>query len=346
MNAIFAAEFWHGASARGLAQGLREVGWKVHEVDVSYPFVRARTAVLRAASRVLGSQSRRAFNLEILSAAADVEADALVTLKGSYIAPETVRALKARGTATVLYYPDVSFGHPDVSLDVIREVDFLFTTKSYHLAFLNELRGAGRSQFLHHGYSPLVHRPLLPQVSEANYRWDVAYVGNPDASKARLLTQVAASLPDLRMIVAGNGWERFAAGTPLAERITRRAVTGDFMAELVQLSRANIAVNGRPADARGWHDRVSTRTFEIPACKGFMLHEDNDELRTLFQPDLEIGVFASAGELCEKIVGYLAKPEERAGMIERAYRRAVPAYSYSARAAEIDSALNLRSAAR
>ena len=37
------------------------------------------------------------------------------------------------------------------------------------------------------------------------------------------------------------------------------------------------------ADETQWKDLVSTRTFEIPACKGFMLHVDNSEVREFFE---------------------------------------------------------------
>jgi hypothetical protein len=339
MNATFASEFWHGASARALAEGLREAHWKVHEVDLSYPFLRASTPILRAAARLLSRESRRAFNREILESAATADGGTFLTVKGCYIAPETIRALKARGALTLLFFPDVGFDHRDLTFEVLQEVDLLFTTKSYHMPFLDRLRGVGRTRFIHHGYSPLAHRPVVDTVREPDYRWDIAYVGNPDAYKAKHLIAVAEAFPKLMMLVVGNGWHRFAAGTPLADRITSRAMTGDFMADVVQHSRINIAIHARPNNTRGWYDRVSTRTFEIPACRAFMLHEDNAEVRTLFEPEQEIGVFLTPEDLCDKIADYLARPARRAEMLARAYDRAVPNYSYYSRAAEIAAAV-------
>ena len=107
------------------------------------------------------------------------------------------------------------------------------------------------------------------------------------------------------------------------------------MADLVQRSRINVAVNGRPSDPRGWFDCVSTRTFEIPACKGFMLHEDNEEVRGLYEAEREIGVFEGAEQLCEKVEFYLERPAVRAEILERGHLRAVPSYSYYERAREI-----------
>jgi spore maturation protein CgeB len=84
-----------------------------------------------------------------------------------------------------------------------------------------------------------------------------------------------------------------------------------------------------------WEDLVSTRTFEIPAAKCFMLHIDNEEVRDLFNPGSEIDVFSSGEQLSNQIDFYLARPDLRAKLIERAYRRCVPAYSYDARAQQM-----------
>lgn len=346
MDAICAAEFWPGSTGMGLSLGLREAGWNVQEIHVERHFICGSTAPLRVAARLLHAQSRRSYGNAILDAARQIGTGVFLSVKGSYLTPALIDALKERGFTTVIYYPDVNFDHPDLDLETLRRVDRIFTTKSYHRGFFEELRGPGGSQFLHHGFSPLVHRPARERVAEEDYRFDLAYVGNPDPSKVALLSAVAEAFPDKSMILIGHGWDRIAEGTPLRRCATPGARTGDHMAEVVQHARINIAVHGRPKDPRGWHDLVSTRTFEIPACKGFMLHADNEEVRTLFAADEEIGVFGDLGDLCAKIERYLARPAVRADMIERAYARAVPAYSYSRRAAVMAAALEAGTAAR
>ena len=66
-----------------------------------------------------------------------------------------------------------------------------------------------------------------------------------------------------------------------------------------------------------------------------MLHERNPEVLQLFEEGKEIACFASPEEMVEKVEHYLAHPEERAAMAEAGHRRAVPAYSYTARMAEL-----------
>jgi spore maturation protein CgeB len=82
-------------------------------------------------------------------------------------------------------------------------------------------------------------------------------------------------------------------------------------------------------------DETTTRTYEIPACAGFMLHEHTQELQRLFEEDKEVACFGSGRELAEKIEFYLAHPEQRKAIASAGHARCVPAYSYDHRVAQI-----------
>src|SRR5207237_639841 len=82
-------------------------------------------------------------------------------------------------------------------------------------------------------------------------------------------------------------------------------------------------------------DETTTRTYEIPACGGFMLHERNEEVLELYEEGKEIACFDSAEELREKILYYLRHQQERERIALAGYKRCVPAYSYDNRMSEI-----------
>ncbi len=336
-NAVVTGDFWHGASERGLAQGMREAGWNVQEVPLLDHQLRSRALALRIAARLLDRFGARSYNAAIASAVDTATMDLLLLVKGSYVDPAVLAHCRRAGTTSALFYPDVYF---DVAADkverrLIADVDLLFTTKAFHLGYLDTLRGPGRTHLIHHGYSPLVHRPHHPLSDPAGYLYDIAYIGNPDATKLAWLTEIARRFPDRRMIVAGDRWAQLAQGTPLDGRTSQGRITGDLMAEIIQRSRVSLAIHASPDGPEGWRDGVSTRTFEIPACGGFMLHEDNPELRALFVPGAECGVFTSLDDLCEKVAYYLAHEDERVAIAERGHARCVPAYSYYERAREM-----------
>lgn len=203
-NVLFAGDFWHGASERAIAQGLRDLGHNVQELALMDHFLRSPSLAMRVAARLLTPFGRRAYNAEILRAAAAIGEGLFLMMKGSYVAPETLAALRAMGMRTALFYPDRVFDYPDIDPAVIRDVDLLVTTKSFHQDYLDRLRGPGRSFMVHHGYSPMAHRPHWDRIAEEDYRYDIAYVGMPDPYKAKWLAGLAGALPHRRILIVGQ----------------------------------------------------------------------------------------------------------------------------------------------
>jgi glycosyltransferase involved in cell wall biosynthesis len=335
---VFAAEFQAGGTGQGLEPGFRELGWAVQEVDVRQFFPRLPSRAWRAAMKPLQPQFRAAYNQAILETAARDKPQVFLTVKGSLIASATLEALRARGIKIANYYPDRDFDRTDLDNASLDGYDLFVTTKSYQVGYLETRLGAHRVAFVQHGYCDLVHRPLQVPVEPVA---DVLYVGNYSAEKERWLGALTRLLPDVDLRVVGFAWDR-ATDTILRPRILGHGYHGDNYARALQLARINIALHGDRHEPDGWQDLVSTRTFEIPACKGFMLHIDNAEIRTLFEPGTEIGVFATPEDLARCVRRYLAEPELRRSMIERAYARAVPAYGYAARARSIEALISER----
>ncbi len=257
---------------------------------------------------------------------------------GTELGSEQLRRIKATGARTALFYPDFHFEHRGVALASFAEFDHIFTTKTFHVDFLGQRFGAHRVHYVPHGYSSSVHFPLYGELSDGEYEVDYQHVGLASAHKAGQLAALKAAQPNSSMRLVGAYWEKFCTGTPLAASLGGPSQTGTAYSRLLQTARINVAVL-MGSDKTGWADKVSTRSFEIPASRGFMLHEDNDEIREFFEPGAEIDVFSSIHELIEKSGFYLARPDLRARMIERAHARCVPAYSYDARAEQIHKTL-------
>jgi hypothetical protein len=344
IRAVMATEFWHGSTGRALAQGLRGAGWDVAEVDLGAYLGRAHGLIHRIANRLLTGHGIAAYNREILDHAARVEAEVLVTVKGSYISADTLATLQARGVRTVNFYPDVAYNHAGSSPEAYRRYDQIVTTKSYHLAHLRDTYGAERTGFVHHGYAPMVH--ARRHHGEVPYRWDISHIGNFSPYKFDYMLAVARAFPDRSIAVIGNGWSGPAQGTELERHILGYPLVGDYFARAIEESRINVAMHHGPVPPDGWQDVTSTRTFEIPASGGFMLHIDNDEVRSLFVPGEEIDVFADAASLCERIGHYLKHDDDRRRIALAGHARCVPAYSLDARAAELAALLSARGVVR
>lgn len=335
---VFAGDFWDGASGAGLAEGFRRCGWAVQEVDrAKFALPRTRSLVSRIASRLTANETAHAFREAVFRECSVLKPDVLLTIKGAGLDIATLRRLRVMRIPAVIFYPDVNFDHPHVSVDSFAEYELFVTTKSFQVEYLSDLLGADRVAYVPHGYVDGTHTPLFGPGDVPN-SFDIFYAGNHSADKQVWLERLAEGVPEASIGIVGNRWEQ-AAGGPLH----RAAFLGERLAvayaQSIQQARINVAVHFGAAP-NGWADLVSTRTFEIPACKGFMLHIDNAEVREFFDVGTEIDTFASAEELCDKVRFYLDRPELRAAMIERAYERCVPAYGCAARAWQINEHLN------
>lgn len=336
-NAVFATEFWFGANGRALAQGFRALGWAVDEVDVHHYAPRGRSLAARIAGRVMGPLQRREYNRAILQSAINHDASVMLTVKGGEIDVETLDALRARGVRTVNYYPDFEFEYAGFDRERLRGYDLVATTKSFHRDTLNAMIGAERVALVHHGFSPLAHRPVAVPEDDDGFARDIVYIGNASAYKRDWLLPLfeAPELAGARKFVIGQRWAELAAGTAIAPHVLGRAMAGDFYSREIGASKINIALHMGPVTASGWEDRVSTRTFEIPAAGGFMLHIDNDEVRGLFDHGTEFDSFATPAQLVERVVHHLAHPEQRMAIARAGQARAWRDHSMDARAAEI-----------
>lgn len=326
----------------GLAYGFRELGWDVAEVSIYDSMIASDLTALRVAAKLTAGLAIRSFNDAILAEAERLRPDIMFAVKGTYIAKSTVMTLRGWGIPTVIFYPDYRLEYPGLDEGMLDACDLIITSKSFQLPYFAERMGERRVAFVHHGYVQALHRRRTPEGATPDYLWDVSYVGNASPSKLEWLVDVARHIGDRRFIVVGHRWKEAARGTPLESFVLGHALVGDHFARAIEHSRVNIAFHMGKGGSQGWEDLVSTRTFEIPASGGFMLHIDNPEVRSLFDVPGEIDVFSSSDELNTKIDYYLDHSEQRLAMTERAHKRCVPAYSLAARAEEIAGILGDR----
>ena len=332
---LFSGDFRAGTSERGLADGFRRLGWAVHEVDRrNFGFGGRRSLVSRGVTRLMRKGDEAAYRKGVLELCHDLRPDMLFSVKGVGLTRDLLQQARQEGARTSIYYPDLTFNHANVDMESFDQYDLFVTTKSFQVPWLRERLGAGRVAYVPHGYSDAIHQPEVNGVDEQDYRADVLYAGNHSPYKQHWLQQLIDIGPGTDLAIAGNRWREQRPCLQLPAQAFLGELQGVGYCRAIQLARINVAFHFGPTDS-DWQDLVSTRTFEIPACGGFMLHIDNEEVREFFEPGREIDVFSTAEELHDKITFYLSRPELRRKMIEQASARSVPAYGYVQRAAQI-----------
>lgn len=338
-RAVVVCDQWLGSNGYAGMKALRRAGWSVHVApEWEYVPVRWRSAPMKVLARALRPFAVREFNARLVDLARRTDAEMLLVFKGTFVYASALRALRERGVRLYCFYPDVSFRvHGRWLPDALREYDWIFTTKSFGVRDLNDQLGVTRASVIRHAFDPDLHRPVRPTPADLErYGCDVSFIGTWSPKKERLLRALRARLPDVRLRIWGDQWRgAVSRSTGLEQNVEGRAVEGEEYVRAIVSSKINLAIlsEHRPGASSG--DRITSRTFHIPACGGFMLHERTDEVLDVLREPQEIACFADADEMIAQIERLLRDDATRAAIATRAHDRITAAHSWDHRIREI-----------
>lgn len=336
LRILFLGESWYGSCARACAQALRRLGANVLEIDVQTYFPQVQGRIARAGRRAVRGLLVREYNRAILAAGSSFRPDLVLAFKGAEVKASTLRTLGARGISLYNYYPDTSaFAHGSLLAQSLPEYDVVFHTKKFWTTDVSARLALKRTHFVPHGYDPEVHRPMpLTARDREDFGCDVSVIATHTAHKEKILHDLLRLRPALDLRIWGNGWHR-ARSTGVLSRAEGHTLQGASYAKAIAAAKVNLALLSGVVSGSSQGDETTTRTYEIPACGGFMLHERTPELCELFEEGKEVTCYGDAGDIATALDSYLADPDARAVIAERGHARAVPRYAYDARMQEI-----------
>jgi hypothetical protein len=248
--------------------------------------------------------------------------------KPEILSRRTTRYLRerSRGTKFILFSEDdlwMQHNRSKALEEAIPEYDIVFTTKQRNL--LNrelEQLGARRVAFVTQAFDPYQHYPqTLDSNDRADYGAPVGFVGNCEVQRATSISRLAEAGVQVR--VWGNGWDQRSTDKVRIEGIPIfNSNRGLFYSKAICATDINLGfLRHRNRDTH------TSRTFEIPACGGFMLAERTEEHETLFVPDVEAAFFSSDEELIEKTMYYSKNPDLRIKIAKAGFERTSNEYT-------------------
>jgi spore maturation protein CgeB len=157
---------------------------------------------------------------------------------------------------------------------------------------------------------------------------DIVFVGNWNEEREQCLSELRGY--DLA-IWGTEYWGRKCRDRFLRSCWKGHTAIGHEMTDICLASKVNL--NILRLQNKGSHNM---RTFEIPACGGFMLHERSEEALELFEEGKEAEYYGSIEEFKDKINFYLNNGDSRMKIAKAGYERCIKSgYSYSDRANRI-----------
>lgn len=310
MRILLAGALWYGSTALHRKVALQELGHDVVGVDTTPPNRQWEHWLSIRILRRLGYPLDLAgANRQVLSHIERNPFDILWVDKGLTISPKTLLAVKSRypDCWLVSYSPDDMLNPRNQSRRYLASVplyDLHVTTKSYNVTELKDL-GARDVLFIDNAYDPHTHRPIaLTGDEEKHWGADVGFVGGFERERYQMM--LALAKVGVQVVVRGPGWEPYVGQHPKLV-VKPGWVLGDDYAGVICATKINLCFLRKVN-----RDLQTTRSFEIPACGGFMLAERTDEQLALFQEGKEAAFFSDEEELISKVRYYLDHEQERA----------------------------------
>lgn len=336
-------EEWRGSNASGLFYALSRVGCITTVVnELAYVSIRGVGFSAKAMNWSIRKAQIHDFNNQLTQITKSVKPDWVLVYKGAFIAPETIQFWKRLGLPVVNFFPDVSFlAHGIYIPRCIPLYDHIFTTKTFAATDLQNHFNYNPSDvsFIPHGFDPTLHRKM--DTSDSPFSCEASFIGNYSKHKELFLTAVKQKYSVLDLRIWGATWGQSKASL-LKNVIQGITVVGDSYTLALNSSKVNIALLSEIVEGASSGDQITSRTFHITGCGGFMLHQRTQELLEYFEEGKEMACFDSMEELTEKIKYYLENDRERIKIQEAGYLRAQNSYSLDIRALELMKILEFK----
>jgi spore maturation protein CgeB len=316
-------ETWLGSDARGAFLGFRRLGHSVMIVDEwNYVPMAWRSTPARVVRKSLRNLFVKEMTNDCMRLIRRFKPHLVFIFKGNWVHPDVVKFCRSEGIPVVNYYPDVSFMvHGKLIPETLPHYDHIFTTKTYGIRDMKETLGITNSSFLEPGFDPDVHRPLpLSDADQKAFGCDLVFIGTWSPKKEEIMTAIYDAHPKLNVKIWGCQWEK---GTTERIRpwIQGDEVTGDEYTKALCGAKICLGLLSERRTGASSGDLITARTFQIPACGSFMLHERNPEVLRYFDENRDAGFFEGNEEMLRQIGHFLQNEEQRRAIAQSGMER-------------------------
>jgi hypothetical protein len=347
-TALVVCDQWLGSNGYAGMKALRRTGWMVSVVpEWEYVPLKWQALPARVIARALRFCAVREFNRALVREVQTIRPDFLLVFKGRFVSADALRAVRSTGTLAYCFFPDNSFrAHGNYLSAALREYDWIYTSKSFGLRDMKEQLGVVNASLLLHGYDRDLHRRLaLTAEDMAEFGADASFIGNWSPKKELYLARLTEAFPSLKLKIWGPAWAN--ARSPALHEMVKasRPIVGEEYVRAIHASKINIAILSERRTGSSADDQITSRTFHIPACGGFMLHERTPEVTATLKEGIEVACFRDVSELISSVTYWIDRSEQRQTLAAAGHSAVAAAHSWDHRIAVILREHALRRAA-
>ncbi|MFQ5893947.1 MAG: glycosyltransferase [Nitrospinota bacterium] len=268
-------------------------------------------------------------NRRFLEAVRRLKPELILVLEGKGFEPEALAEARRMSGARLVNWG--LFGPTGIaeSAERARHYDLFCTTSRVALAEHRRL-GVEPAIYLPFAAEADRFRPLeLSEAERARLGCEVGFVGIWYAERQRLFE----ALSTFDLAIYGPRWRhKRIPSRALLPHVRGAGLHGDDVVRFYQAASINV-------NAHAWHGLAASgmnmRCFDVPACGGFLLTDEVEELGEVFRPGREVEVYRDAEELAEKARYYLAHEAERRAIAARGRAVITAGHTYRHRMAAL-----------
>jgi spore maturation protein CgeB len=286
-------------------------------VKIEYLWLKGRrfTLLYRLFNKIKVVLDLDGVNKRLLSNIKVFNPNIVFIVKGNSIYPWTLKYIKCN-------YPEiklVSFSNDNMSIWSNKSIYYHFGINYYDLVVsinIDSYRKIekfyyGRVLYIDKSYSEIHHK----FISVENKDYDCLFIGSYEKERFEIMKYLAEN--GVRVSIYGNMWSK-AKASDVSKNLTihfKELVGDDYKRTLANakvvlgfLRKVNL-------------DTQTSRTFEVPACGGFMIMEYTENQDRLFAEDKEMVYFRTKEELLNKVLYYIKHQDEAKSIVNRARLR-------------------------
>jgi spore maturation protein CgeB len=259
--------------------------------------------------------------------------DLLLCAGGERILPETVEAARATGARTALWTID-RVKPCDPRMALAPHFDFVFCGGTEMIEALRGSMLRNGPHWLPFACDPELHRPVdLSPDEKSSYGCDVAFVGSLHRELYPNRIAMLEALADFDLGAWGPGAQALPSSSPLHSKIRGDQVRFEDWTRIYNAAKVILCAHyGAPGPVCR---QASPRVYEVLACGGFLLCDDQPDVRALFEDGRDLAIFRNLSELRQKARYYLDHHQERREIASRGRGKVLTEHTYGHRVAAL-----------
>jgi hypothetical protein len=308
MKILYCGACAAGSQSRWRTQALADLGFTIRVMD-ERPEEPGWIGLWRRAAHLLRQPTDPIrYNRGILSTAKEMRPDLVWIDKGLCVRPTTLASLRKLSPQIRIigFSNDPMIRYQRINrwyIKGIPQYDLIVTPRGEDIQPHYAL-GARRVLLIQRSYNARIHRVYdRADIVRKGLGGDLGFIGRWEPNRAAAIRYAAEAGLKIRIWP----WGRWRSPAVPGVTVEQGPLWDEDYGVALNSFKINLCFLSKWA-----HDNSTSRSFEIPACRGFMLAERTEEHLALFRDGREAVYFATAEELVEKAYRYLADEKARA----------------------------------